>query len=57
VRGRRATLIPLPHPSGASSWVNLPANRVLLDRALDHLRTAFAELGVGDSRRATRQSA
>ncbi len=57
VRGRRATLIPLPHPSGASSWVNLPTNRVLLDRALDHLRTAFAELGVGDSRRATRQSA
>jgi hypothetical protein len=57
VRGRRATLIPLPHPSGASSWVNLPANRVLLDRALDHMRTAFAELGVGDSRRATRQSA
>jgi uracil-DNA glycosylase len=57
VRGRRVTLIPLPHPSGASSWVNLPANRARLDRALDHLRTAFAELRVGASRGATRQSA
>jgi uracil-DNA glycosylase len=31
-------LIPLPHPSGASRWLNLPANRALLDRALRHLR-------------------
>jgi uracil-DNA glycosylase family 4 len=27
-------LIPLPHPSGASRWLNQPANRALLDRAL-----------------------
>jgi uracil-DNA glycosylase len=27
-------LIPLPHPSGASRWLNAPANRRLLDRAL-----------------------
>ncbi|HET8894795.1 MAG TPA: uracil-DNA glycosylase family protein [Gaiellaceae bacterium] len=27
-------VIPLPHPSGASSWPNVPANRVRLDRAL-----------------------
>jgi len=27
-------VIPLPHPSGASSWVNVPAHRVLLERAL-----------------------
>jgi uracil-DNA glycosylase len=57
VRGRRVTLIPLPHPSGASSWVNLPANRALLDRALAHLRVAFVDLGIHGVRVATRQSA
>jgi uracil-DNA glycosylase len=57
VQGRRVTLIPLPHPSGASSWVNLPANRVLLDRALDLLRVTFADLGIGTPRGAARQSA
>jgi uracil-DNA glycosylase len=57
VRGRRVTLIPLPHPSGASGWVNVPPNRALLDRALAHLREAFIELGVGAPRPATRQSA
>ena len=31
-------LIPLPHPSGASRWLNDPANRALLDRALRILR-------------------
>ena len=31
-------LIPLPHPSGASRWLNEPRNRELLDRALRHLR-------------------
>ncbi|HEY8655650.1 MAG TPA: uracil-DNA glycosylase [Candidatus Limnocylindria bacterium] len=29
-----ALLIPLPHPSGASRWLNQPTNRRLLDRAL-----------------------
>lgn len=29
--------IPLPHPSGASSWVHQPGNRALLERALDLL--------------------
>jgi uracil-DNA glycosylase len=27
-------VIPLPHPSGASSWPNLPANRKKLDAAV-----------------------
>jgi len=31
-------LIPLPHPSGASRWLNQTENRVLLDRALLILR-------------------
>jgi uracil-DNA glycosylase len=57
MRGRRVTLIPLPHPSGASSWVNAPANRALLDRALEHLREACIELGVGAPRPAARQPA
>jgi uracil-DNA glycosylase len=35
--GGRAVAIPLPHPSGASSWVHQPGNRVLLERALDLL--------------------
>jgi uracil-DNA glycosylase len=35
--GGRAVAIPLPHPSGASSWVHQPGNRTLLERALDLL--------------------
>src|SRR5712692_1272684 len=31
-------LIPLPHPSGASRWLNDPTNRALLRRALGLLR-------------------
>jgi len=27
--------VPLPHPSGASSWVHMPGNSALLERALD----------------------
>ena len=33
-----ATLIPLPHPSGASSWPYVPENRARLDRALTLVR-------------------
>jgi uracil-DNA glycosylase len=57
VRGRSITVIPLPHPSGASSWVNAAVNRALLDCALDHLRGAFADLGVGVRRSRARRSA
>lgn len=35
-RDERAYL-PLPHSSGVSRWLNEPANRVLVDRALEHL--------------------
>lgn len=31
----RALAVPLPHPSGASSWIHQPGNRALLDSALD----------------------
>jgi uracil-DNA glycosylase len=35
--GGRSIAIPLPHPSGASSWVHAPGNRMLLERALSLL--------------------
>jgi uracil-DNA glycosylase family 4 len=34
------TFIPLPHPSGASRWLNDPAHRELLRKGLAHLRRA-----------------
>ncbi|MDQ6713795.1 MAG: hypothetical protein M3Z28_11500, partial [Candidatus Dormibacteraeota bacterium] len=34
----RPLLVPLPHPSGASRWLNAVENRRLLDRALLRLR-------------------
>jgi uracil-DNA glycosylase len=34
----RPLLVPLPHPSGASRWLNAVENRELLDRALRRLR-------------------
>lgn len=42
--GRLTRVIPLPHPSGASSWVNYPQNRELLDRALALLGAELARL-------------
>lgn len=33
----RSVAIPLPHPSGASSWIHQAGNRALLERALDLL--------------------
>src|SRR5262249_28780276 len=37
-------VIPLPHPSGASSWPNLPGNRERLQRALGLVREALTTL-------------
>jgi len=39
-----ATATPLPHPSGASGWLNPPANRELLARATELVRTELARL-------------
>jgi len=36
--GLRPLLLPLPHPSGASRWLNAPDHRALLERALGALR-------------------
>jgi uracil-DNA glycosylase len=40
-----AVVIPLPHPSGASSWLNSPANRELVERAAALVREELARLG------------
>jgi uracil-DNA glycosylase len=39
-------VVPLPHPSGASSWPNLPANKVRLDRALELVHHELERLAV-----------
>jgi uracil-DNA glycosylase len=42
----RATVIPLPHPSGASGWLNDPANRERVARAADRIREELARLAL-----------
>jgi uracil-DNA glycosylase len=42
-----ATAIPLPHPSGASSWLNSPSNRALVEGAVDLIRAELARLDEG----------
>jgi uracil-DNA glycosylase len=37
-------VVPLPHPSGASGWLNAPANRERLARALTLVRAELARL-------------
>ncbi|HTR33323.1 MAG TPA: hypothetical protein VMH47_05560, partial [Gaiellaceae bacterium] len=39
-----ALAIPLPHPSGASSWLNDPANRARVAEAAAAIRDALATL-------------
>ena len=41
-----ATAIPLPHPSGASSWLNVPANRVRVADAVQTIREELDRLGL-----------
>jgi uracil-DNA glycosylase family 4 len=43
--GERPVMVPLPHPSGQSRWLNDPANRARLSEALtlvDQLRSSLA---------------
>ncbi|TSC88386.1 MAG: uracil-DNA glycosylase [Microgenomates group bacterium Gr01-1014_16] len=37
--GYGLNIIPLPHPSGASTWHRKPKNKILLNRALDVLKS------------------
>ena len=39
-----AVVVPLPHPSGASSWLNAPANRALVDEAVALIHEELARL-------------
>jgi uracil-DNA glycosylase len=40
-----ATAIPLPHPSGASGWLNEPTNRALVADAAELIRAELLRLG------------
>ena len=37
-------VVPLPHPSGASSWIQNRDNQMLISRALGHLAVIRQEL-------------
>lgn len=41
-----AVAVPLPHPSGASGWLNDPTNRARLGKALTHVRRELARVTV-----------
>jgi len=45
-RGGRSIAIPLPHPSGASSWVHQGDHPKLLDAALSLIQREFLQLGI-----------
>ena len=40
-----ASVVPLPHPSGASGWLNAPANRELTARAAALVREELGRIG------------
>ena len=44
-----AVAIPLPHPSGASGWLNSPANRARVEDAAALIREQLARLGDGNA--------
>ena len=46
--GGRSVAVPLPHPSGASSWIHAPGHAALLDRSLALLRRELTSLGLVD---------
>jgi len=42
----KSVAIPLPHPSGASSWIHQADHGDLLSRALEHIGTRLRQLGI-----------
>ena len=48
--GGRSVVIPLPHPSGASSWIHESGNKVLLKKAIHLIGEAMAAQRVAMSR-------
>jgi uracil-DNA glycosylase len=51
-----AAAVPLPHPSGASGWLNDHANRARLENALEVVREELALLSPGAAARAGRRT-
>lgn len=45
--GRTAVAVPLPHPSGASSWIHAPEHKRLLANALDLIARHWRTLHTG----------
>jgi len=54
--GGRSRIIPLPHPSGASSWIHQPGNKALVDSAIELLGIELASMGIRKSGPLTRES-
>jgi uracil-DNA glycosylase len=52
-----AAVVPLPHPSGASGWLNDPANRRLVTRAAALIRAELARIGAAPGHDTTGASA
>ncbi len=48
--GGRSLVIPLPHPSGASSWIHESDNKVLLEKAIELIGEALLAQPVARSR-------
>ncbi|HEX6139428.1 MAG TPA: uracil-DNA glycosylase family protein [Candidatus Limnocylindria bacterium] len=46
-RAPQASVLALPHPSGASTWLNDPAHRALWERGIDLLAAAWLEVRAG----------
>ncbi|HET7585442.1 MAG TPA: uracil-DNA glycosylase family protein [Gemmatimonadaceae bacterium] len=44
--GGESRVVALPHPSGASAWLNDPAHKALVERALDTLRVELSTVDV-----------
>jgi len=44
--GGKTVALPLPHPSGASSWIHQDNHGELLFRALDHIGARLRKLGI-----------
>jgi len=49
--GGRSVAVPLPHPSGASSWFHASEHRALLDRAVDLLGAEMRRIASPGGRR------
>jgi uracil-DNA glycosylase len=45
-----ATVVPLPHPSGVSRWLNTPANRALLEAAVGLIHARLGRKGDAEAR-------